>query len=420
VSVPGQRVRIAPGVAPGAGEPSFTQWVDISAYVKEIHVRSGASLDLNRIESSTVTVVLENSDARFTPLNTLGPYANKVIPFMPFDIQWISDGLATPFTLDASHLDSADCTLYGVAPASSRIFRGVVQNWDPNWLTAQGGDLSLTAVDQFRYYQLAQIKARTFPQQTAGQRIAAILSAIGSPFPSVVDSGGMTLQATTYTGNALDFMRAVATLDGGAVYVRADGILIFNCLQSIMASSTWSTPQAVLGDGPGELNYLGAERSGLHLSYDEQQIVNQIDGATADGTPITTVNDATSQTNYLTRPYDFGSTDAVTLSQLQNRAVYEMLSRRSPRLRVDAIAFEMTDPNLATATLIALDLMQRVTLVRRPDKGSTISHDYIVQGFEHDYTIEPYRWEMRVILSSAPDPFWVLGTAALDTGTILV
>ena len=56
---------------------SFT---DVSDYVRNFDTSRGRQLELSSFNAAVATVVLDNSDDRFTPQNTSGPYYGKIKP----------------------------------------------------------------------------------------------------------------------------------------------------------------------------------------------------------------------------------------------------------------------------------------------------------------------------------------------------
>lgn len=60
------------GIGGGVGLP--TGWTDITAYTREVNIDRGRSNDLERVESGTASILLDNRDRRFDPVYDAGPY----------------------------------------------------------------------------------------------------------------------------------------------------------------------------------------------------------------------------------------------------------------------------------------------------------------------------------------------------------
>lgn len=73
---------IDPTVAPAAGD-----WVDLSAYLSSINGKTGREDRLSQVTAGTYDLVLDNSDGRFDPDNTSGPYYPNVKPLTWFRIK---------------------------------------------------------------------------------------------------------------------------------------------------------------------------------------------------------------------------------------------------------------------------------------------------------------------------------------------
>lgn len=88
---------------------------DVSAYVRDVSVRRGRQRAVDRFTAGTATVVLTNTDARFDPRNTSGPYAaagvSGVVPMRPIRISATYAG--TTYRLFTGYIDSLS---YDYAP----------------------------------------------------------------------------------------------------------------------------------------------------------------------------------------------------------------------------------------------------------------------------------------------------------------
>lgn len=55
-------------------------WTDISAYVQSVKTKAGRQHELGRYEAATAAILLDNTDRRFDPAHTSGPYYPDVVP----------------------------------------------------------------------------------------------------------------------------------------------------------------------------------------------------------------------------------------------------------------------------------------------------------------------------------------------------
>ena len=91
-------VEIAFDSDPFATSQTFS---DVSAYIREFSIDRGRQHDLADYQTGTASVVLNNSDDRFNPLNTSSPYydatagESKISPFRQVKISGAYDGTTT-------------------------------------------------------------------------------------------------------------------------------------------------------------------------------------------------------------------------------------------------------------------------------------------------------------------------------------
>jgi hypothetical protein len=81
---------------------------DVSAYVRDVSVRRGRQRAVDRFTAGTASVVLTNTDARFDPSNTSGPYTangiSGIVPMRPIRISATYG--ATTYRLFTGYIDS--------------------------------------------------------------------------------------------------------------------------------------------------------------------------------------------------------------------------------------------------------------------------------------------------------------------------
>lgn len=98
-------------------------WTDVTAYVRETTTRRGRPDEFQDFGPGTATIILDNRDRRFDPLNTAGPYYGNLVPRKQIRIR-------------------AEILVAGVMQ-SHEIFRGYVRGW-PVSLTDAGFDSTVT------------------------------------------------------------------------------------------------------------------------------------------------------------------------------------------------------------------------------------------------------------------------------------
>lgn len=186
-------------------------YTDITEWVLGVTTNHGFSRDTNKFNTSTGTISLDNSDGRFSPLNTSSPYMvgsySGIGPGRPARI-WVQ-----------------------TTSSSYSLFTGYIHAW--NELYPNGGGQSLVEVslvgiegrigDYTRYPQTASGAG-----ESAASRIQRILTSAGFDRDVWTSPGDFPLQATTLEGNALDELQLVADSQGGYLWFGADGQCYFD------------------------------------------------------------------------------------------------------------------------------------------------------------------------------------------------
>lgn len=112
-------VEIAFASGPYVASPT---WVDVSSYVREITTRRGRSDPFQDFGSGSATIILDNRDRRFDPLNAAGPYYGQLTPRKQIRVRAVTT---------SSPLVTQD------------VFRGYVSGW-PVTMTEAGFDSTVT------------------------------------------------------------------------------------------------------------------------------------------------------------------------------------------------------------------------------------------------------------------------------------
>lgn len=119
-------------------------YTDVSSYVREVQTRRGRQRSTEQFAAGTATVVLDNRDARFDPLNLSGPYAaagvTGVVPMRPIRISAIYG--ATTYRMFSGFIDSWS---FGYAPGGSDATATIACSDGIKLLSATDGRLAQVA-----------------------------------------------------------------------------------------------------------------------------------------------------------------------------------------------------------------------------------------------------------------------------------
>lgn len=230
---------------------------------------------------------------------------------------------------------------------------------------------------------------------------AALYSATASPAGTVtkVNNGGEPLRNT---------IQYASDSEGGETYVTRDGILT-------MTNRTWylgttaATSQASFGNGGIPIG------TTMNYAWNADTIRNALNMKWSGDTTVNVVN-TSSATNYGTKQNNY-ETQLSTASDTQTLGTILTNFGALPRLVMSAIELNQALSLTQWATVLGLDLLQRITVTVPEKVGSNLSQQQIIQQVEH--TITPGTWETTILGSSRWSSVFVLDSSVLD-GTDLL
>lgn len=383
-------------LAASASSPGY--WTDLAEFCSRLSVHRGRSRSLESYFAGSMSADLENSDRRFDPTNTEGPYVvggvSAIQPMRPIRIRAEHDG------------------------RSYSMFSGFVDAWDIDWRRGAPPDVEVSATDAFKVLadfdplEVAPVGAG----ETSGARVNRVLDNAGwSAEARAIDAGNSTVQATTLARNALTELKLVADTERGQLFVDPEGKVTFRRRQSRIVDSPSAVRQALFGDGDGdELTYVS-----LAVAFDDELIRNKANVSRVGGTMQTAV-DADSIARYLT--HTFTRTDLImeTDTEAADYARSVVAENATGELRFDSLTLEPDpDPELWPYVL-GLDIGHRVTIRRRPPGGGElIERECFIESVSHDVPADG-KWRTVFALSDATGRGLVLDHATrgtLDTAT---
>jgi hypothetical protein len=336
--------------------------VDITATVTAASVRRGRTRILDRFEAGSATIQIIDTDGTFDPIN--GPYAADLKPLRQIRLYATHNGV------------------------ERYLFSGFIDSLDYSYdIGADVAYVTFSCTDTFRLLNLAKISTVTggVAGQTTGARIESILDQIAWP-ESLLDAdvGDSTVQADDGSSRTvLDAIQAVAESEVGALYMTAAGIVRF--------VSRHGTIQAA-DQIPLEFNDTGTgiTYSGIDFNFDDTLISNVVTVTNTGGTPQT-VSDQISIDTYFDRDYTLTDLLLEADSEALNVARTVLAARKDPKLRIESIALNLSDGNLARINAaLDTDFYRSITVSRAQPGGGSISQTLTVQGIQHDVT--PDSW----------------------------
>ncbi len=371
-------------------------WRDISAYVLTIETDLGREWESDEY-SSSLTLVLKNTDGRFSQANTSGPYSSA-------GVSWIY--ALTPIRVRSTWDGTTDDLGFGYA-----------DDWIDTY-PASGYNAISTVPCQGSWSALAAYtpgveSAPVGEGEMSGARISRLATSAGWALSTSIDTGLAAMQATTLSSNVWQEMNLVARSEGGVVYADASGTLVFEDRASLITKSRSTTTQVWFGNdvGLGEVPF-----SEPVPTSSARSIVNQLDYS-APGGEVQSVSDATSITRYRARRRTVS--DLVCLADVDVRAVAELdLARfkdseyRFRQLTIDPVVF----PTVMWPHACGRQIRDRATIyVDVPVSGQSITADAFIEGIRHSISVIDATW-LTTFSFSATTAYDGFASSLWDTG----
>jgi hypothetical protein len=271
--------QLSPATAPAVSDPLGPDqgfaWVDITEHVLEgLSFRRGATRSQGpfwRYEVGTASILLDNLDGRFDPLNLSGPYLSaglsEIRPGLPVRISAVIDS------------------------DTETVWVGVVDSVDLDYTSVTYSTVGFRCVDGVAYLQAADLPELPTPEgagETVAARITRILDRVGWPAArrDLDPITANTLQASSLSQSAWADILLSADSDAGYVWFDRLGRIVFRTRGAIPTEPglTFSSSSSTTGK----------DFVGVTITRDVAQVYNSVTLARKDGTAVT-VEDVTSQ-----------------------------------------------------------------------------------------------------------------------------
>ena len=370
--------------------------VDVSNVVDSIVTNRGRQISTEQFNTGSSTIRILDQNGDFNPQNPASPYYTYLSPMRKIAITATYEGVTYP------------------------IFAGYITNY--NTTTPKfTGDLvytTISAVDGFRLLQNAQFFGVIdgTAGQTTGTRVTKILDTIGWPNSMRdIDTGLTTVQADPATQRtALSALQTVATTEYGAIYIGADGKVVFQD-RALTTASIGGIP-TVFNDNGSDIGYFDVK-----WVLDDSQVYNKAT-ITREGGSVQTVTDTASVEKYFTHSYNQSGLLMQTDAEALDYARAFIASRQETAIRVDELTLDLQQNNYTAGTIAGLDLdyFDPITITTTQPNSTTLTKT--VQVFNITHQIRPDSWKVKfgtaepiidgfIIGSSL---FGILGTSVLS------
>tara|TARA_A100001201_G_scaffold140905_1_gene135065 strand:- start:215 stop:1483 length:1269 start_codon:yes stop_codon:yes gene_type:complete len=408
-------IGIAFNSEPFATSQTFT---DVSAYVRSFSINRGRQHDLDSFQTGTASVVLDNLDDRFNPLNTSSPYydsansVTKITPFRQVRLQATQGG--TTYT----------------------IFRGFITAY-PESFGGQGVDATvrIRCVDAFKIFNLNTIGSRGWNLGTAGfsnlgestrlsyldvqelssARIERLLNAFGwSSSDRLISTGDLQVQAgvQALTDNLLSALKKVEEAEQGQFFIGKDGKAIFR--DRNFKRTQQFTSNATFGNGSGELPF-----TDVITTFDDSKIINVVK-VTRQGGSEQKKSDQSSIAKFGARESSLTGTLNISDADALSVAEQRILSFGDTEPRIEGLIVNPLSDTSIWAQALGREIGDKITVKVPTPAGTTMEFDVHIENINHQVDARAQSWVWQIKTSAGSEiGSWVLGNSRLGQTTNL-
>lgn len=389
MSVPVFVCEIAFGYGPAAASPV---WTDVSSYLRGFHIVRGKQYELNAYQAGTCDITLRNTDRRFDPTNTAGPYYPNVLPMVPVRIS-----------------ATFQSTTY-------RLFTGYVERYPQTRTGPTYAETVIQAVDGFELLSNASLPGATYPQELSGTRVSRVLDAAGwSSTARDIATGISNIPAYTFTDAdgivPLTHLQDVEAAELGNLFISNDGRVKYQDRHTSTGAS-----QATFTDQPsvdtGAIGY-----TDIVASLDKDLIYNDWRG-TRSGGVMQEALDSASITSYFQR-IQTRTPLLVTDTDVLNQMTFLLSQYKDPALRISRITVTPGSNTTAWTQVLARELNEQITVnAHPPGGGATLTQASLIASIDLTLTTDAVAAQcVYGLLPASTVSYWQASISAVGSTT---
>jgi len=329
--------------------------VDVTSTVRQVSVKRGRNRQLEKFTAGNANIVLDNRDRIYDPLNAASPYFGSIVPQKQVVI---------------TNKDRV-------------IYTGQVADWNFDYSISGDSTAQVSCVDALALLVEPLLTAGTEIEQKTGARVNAVLDDVGWPLAQrTISAGQANLGADVVvadTTKSLDYLNKISVSEPGALFVGANGNLVFRD----RADSQNASGAITFGTG-------GIPFSDIGVVFGIEEMANQVSVTYYGGTAIAGTAIAINETSIgkyglLDSNYDtllFSAAEAQALADFQVGLFAE------PVYRVDTITVLLDGLSLVNQqTVLGLELGAVVKVQWTPNNvGSQISQLVTIDSIDFSGT----------------------------------
>lgn len=346
-------------------------WSDVSQYVRSIRSSRKFGREIAAWDVGTASFVLDNTKRYFSPsnLDPSSPYVtggiSQIRPLRP--MRW-----------------SATCqgvTYHGYTGYSTRSQETFLPGMVDAYVTVPCED-EMAMIAAFDGLELSPVGAG----ELSGPRIHRILDNAHNTATRAIETGRVTVQATTLAQNAATEIKLVADSEGGAFFVDGDGTLVYEGQYALMENARSNTVQGTFSDGAdGNLPCWD-----IQLDYSSDLVKNIAAFARVGGT-AQVADDPSSRSLYKDRRETRTDLVCETDAQALTLATFFVERFKQPEQRVTQIVIKpRMDPERLFPQVLGRRVRDLIRVIVHPLGGGTITQDCHIAGITHDITADDW------------------------------
>ena len=338
--------------------PSFT---DVTSRLIGFDSAVGNQYDYDGPQPGTLSVRLDNTDGALSPENSSSPYAGSILPNRIVRIRAERINGSGLVTLCSGYVDSWERSFPGGMALSETV---------------------VTCTDLTKYFA-RWTSASTVVQNTAAFHMNALTGA------TTPGGGGLTIAATTYTGNQWDNVTNLAAADGGLFFIAPDNIATYQSSDYRKSASRSTTVQETFVFGlPAGTEIVGED---LRLLLDDRLLANIINVTDAAGT-VHTATSGTSRAEYGDLSFDLSATRLISAAA-DTRAADIRTQRALPGPRIEQFTIDALTGDQQRLDAFELRIGDRVRFTHQGLRGGAVSNrDYWIRSIAHSVSYDPPQW----------------------------
>jgi hypothetical protein len=395
IGVPANPFTLGTSVLGGTNLIGGDPTADVTSYIQSLNINRGRSDNFANFPAGSCSIVLNNTNRIFDPVNTASPYYNSETGTSGLtpkrDIQILSQGQS--------------------------LFKGKIQDLDINYDLGGNSTVVITGVDAFADLAAATIQTAYTPSvEKSGIRMQNLLARpeVDLTNPQNIDTGTQDLGAypVTVGTNALSYANQIAESEFGYFFIEGSGTIRFT--QKVVAVFA-SSIAATFSDSGSDLPY-----TSLGITYGSEQLNNKVIASIPSGTPQI-ADDTDSQATYGIFSLDLTDLLLATNAQALTLAQSIVDSYAQPLYRFDDISLMYNGLSGANQTILSqLELSDFITVTRNFGVGtpSSLTQTVRCEAIKHSITAGQHRLELRLSPALLVYPF-LLGSSTLDTSYAL-